>query len=167
MILCKSQLGSQEILALWLTSALPKSRSNNSGSSASLLPAGIAAALILHQPAAALPRKILKHHPCPRETPVSLKLRTLHWPQKATQTNLNLTGLPNTRTWSSVSQKRWTPKHRCQECTRSWCHFVTSLKKPVKLDPKKTKGNKCHSNSHIAWNNLETSNTGKAQGTEC
>lgn len=109
MILCKSQLGSQETLALWLTSALPKSRSSNPGSSASLLPAGIAPVLILHQPAAALSRKILKHHLCPRETPVSLKLRTLHWPQKATQTNLNLTGLPNTRTRSSVSQKRWTP----------------------------------------------------------
>lgn len=45
------------------------------GSSASLLLAGIAPVLILHQPAAALPHKTLKHHPCPRETAV-LKLRT-------------------------------------------------------------------------------------------
>lgn len=61
----------------------------------------------------------------------------------------------------------WTPKHQCQEPTRSWCHFVTSLKKnqsdQVQKNPKR---NKCHSNFHIAWNNLDTSNAGKAQGTE-
>lgn len=68
------QESAEETLALWLT-ALPKSRSNQPGSSASLLLAGTAPVLILHQPAAALPHKTLKHHPCPRET-AALKLRT-------------------------------------------------------------------------------------------
>lgn len=76
LVICKSQLGLQETLAFWLTSALSKLRRNNLGRSTSLLHAGIAPVLILHQPAATLPHKILKHHPCPRETPLSLKLRT-------------------------------------------------------------------------------------------
>lgn len=88
MIFCKSQLGPQETLAPGLTSALAKLRSNKAGSSASLLLAGIAPALILQQPATALPHKALKHLLCPRETP-GLKLRT---------NNENLTLAPKGKT---------------------------------------------------------------------
>lgn len=64
---------------------------------------------------------------------------------------------------------------KCQQCQTpmsgmyqelmSFCHIT---EKTVRLDPKKDKRKQVfHNNSHTAWNNLDTSNRGKAQGAEC
>lgn len=147
----------------------PKSRSNKLCSSASLHPSSLLA-LLQCSSSTSLPHKILKHHLCPRETPV-LKLRTNSENLTlAPKGNANKSkpdrGYPTQGSghlWAKKDGLPNTDSVMYQELM-SFCY--TTEKKPVRLDPKKPKGNKCHSNSHIAWNDLDTSNTGKAQGTE-